>query len=392
MRTFTFFLILFYLSLNIPTILSAQSNEFVPGYYITLKQDTVRGYIQDRSKVNQSNSFLFKADIEQKDTRQLTPSEVWSYYYSPDFYFKAQKITLGDKQEQRFLQKLVEGYAELYQDNSLSSSIYILEKKSGERIQLEKKDTITQGRLKPDKDYVGQIMYLFRDCKALLKNAPRMNYTQSSLARIVHNYNKCAHTEQESHLLTTSRKLNIKPGIQLGFTNFNSGSSNILDKGKSDGFAIGLILELSYFRRLSLRTGLNYYSYNTEASFEYSQGIDVFKYMFNIMEVPLTIKYQFGNRKIDPYLYGGINLPLQFKLRKNSTRIEQGEILRSDDQDIFSEQYYFIGVLGVGTNINLTKDLDVLLNFEYDYKAMFISTNENIYPQRLTLSAGIIID
>lgn len=64
-----------------------EEGRFVPGYYITTSQDTVRGYIANRYQLLQANAFLFRTTPDARDSRQLKPDEVERFFLRTQFPF-----------------------------------------------------------------------------------------------------------------------------------------------------------------------------------------------------------------------------------------------------------------------------------------------------------------
>lgn len=46
------------------SMLRTQDTRFVPGYYLTTDQDTIRGYIEDRYQIQPAGPFKFKPTLE----------------------------------------------------------------------------------------------------------------------------------------------------------------------------------------------------------------------------------------------------------------------------------------------------------------------------------------
>lgn len=368
MKTFLFLPIIFVLGL--PLTLTAQTNEYLPGYFVTTAGDTTHGYIQDRPKISMSESFYFKTDVQQTEGRAYRPDEVISFAYEPNFQFQSMTIQRDGKQQRVFMRQLVTGYASLYEYNNVESPLYLLTKETGESVQLEKKDSIINGRLKEDKKYVGKMMYLFQDCGQFIKSQQRVDFTQAMLSGFVRKYNRCVRPQEESRLLTTPRKLRLNVGAVAGrstlksyINGYNQNPQN--PPGKGDGYQLGLLADVYYFERIALRTGLVYHNFNFEHHQPYSFGDYNYFHYIRAIEIPLNLRYNFTNGRIKPYVYGGFKAPIFLEKTLRSQRVELGSVARDEEDDIeIGRLLVFNG--GVGMAFKVLDSREVHLHLGYD--------------------------
>ncbi|MEZ4990364.1 MAG: hypothetical protein R2824_08125 [Saprospiraceae bacterium] len=375
MKTALFFVVA--LILSMAGTLSAQSNEYLQGYFVTTPGDTTHGYIQDRTKISMSEGFSFKTDLQHIDGRQYGPEEVISYAYEPNFRFQSMSIEQNGRQKRVFMRQLVTGYASLYEYNSVEDPLYLLTKATGESVQLEKKDSIINGRLKEDKQYIGKMMYLFQDCGQFLKTQQRIEFTQAMLSRFVRQYNTCVRPEEESRLLTTPRKLRFDAGITAAKSTLTSTINNYnaapQDRdGKGDGYQLGLLVNLSYFEKIALRTGVVYHNFNFEHHHPYSFGDDNYFHYIKSLEIPLNLQYRFSTGRISPYIYGGIKVPFFLEKTLRTQRVELGSVIRDENSDIeISGMFIFNGGVGVAMKVLDSREIHLTLGYDQwnvDYK------------------------
>ncbi|MCB0629482.1 MAG: outer membrane beta-barrel protein [Saprospiraceae bacterium] len=383
-----FSIVLFLTVVN--SLLVSQSDQFIRGYYITNQQDTVWGYIEDRHPQLQTNSFLFKTSIEDKTSKSFDASEVEQYYYAPKIHYRSLAIRQNGREETKFLRQLVSGYAELYQLQAAGPSIYLLQLASGESLQLERKDSIVKDHVKLDREYLGKMKYLFQDCARLLEDKRRVDFTQGMLARYVYNYNRCAHSDQPTEIYTEGRKLRFGLGAYAGLNNNQIKSFNGLFSYEANepGWTAGLWVEAFFFRQVSLRTGIHYNTYSSETARDFSFGTDYFTRKFTSIEIPLNIKLQFGNRKISPYIYAGMNLPIRIDLMQHYRRFELDTWTIDRKEKLQLSGYLFRFNGGIGTSFRFTDHFRIFLNLDYDYKDMKIGYTYHM--QRFALTTGIL--
>ncbi|PHN05784.1 porin family protein [Flavilitoribacter nigricans] len=388
MKRYFFFLMCLLFIIN--RGVTQEPGPFVPGYYITSNQDTIFGFINNRYQPIQANTFFYKPTLDTKDNRKLVPEAITRIYYEPNFHYRSMTVTKSGKEKIVFMRQLVSGYAELYQELGPGQPIYVLTLESGEEVQLERQDSIIEDHVKLDREYLGKMKYLFRDCPSIVQNYRRINYTQEMLARLVHNYNRCAHADENSELYINRQKLRVSIGVQAGISHtMAEGSSGTLAfEGDGSGWNAGLLAEFYFLRQVALRTGLTYFTYAAETMKEFSFGTDYFKHEVSSLEIPVNIKFQFNQRKFTPYLYGGMNIPLTFGVREKFRRFAFGTLSIDRDRDLFKETILFTINGGVGINYRVFDRSLLFINLDYDYKDVGLNTG-SFRPQRFTLSAGI---
>ena len=349
--------------------LHAQSGEFLEGGFVTLSGERVNGFIQDRPKNSQNDAFYFKSNPEDSPQR-YTPQEVSEFFYAPNFKFRSLTVKIDGREEQKFLRQLVSGYAELfeYDDNNPR---YLLITPAGGSVQLEKRDSVIAGsRIYRDKRYEGLMKYLLKDCQQLITANNRIEFTQGALSSYVHRYNKCAHPEIPSEVLTTPRRLHVGLGVHGGWNSINMVGNNYnaalpQGKGTGNGFQTGLLVQLSYFNRIALRTGIFYHDYDFTLIGPYSLGEYHYRHAFRSIDIPVNVRYSFSNGKVRPYVYGGIKVPIFLDKTLTTQQIRQGNIESENVTDIEIVQSFIFNA-GLGTTLPLPANMEVNLNFGYE--------------------------
>jgi len=380
MRQLVFFI--FCITVN---SLSAQSGEFLPGYIVSTAQDTTYGYIKDVNRTNIGEEIQFKTDLAQADPTTYTPEELSAFFFEPSFYFSAQDIELNGQSEKRFLRKLVEGYASLYQyvDAEQSDKYdYLIVKASGEQMQLSKNDRIEGGEYKEDKAYVGQLKYVLRECQEFVTGLGDVPFSAKVLARTVVRYNECAFPEDGSNMLAQSRRLIFKFGATAGLQRYQIIGSNLQPPNREFeesgvGVLFGVMGNISYFRRLSLQVGVLYANYQTDYEFGFTLDNFSVQHEFSNLIVPVTLKYQLSTRKFAPYVYAGGGSGAFLNGTVHVQR-ETGGV--SAEDDIFDLEFTSVNNLvgGVGISTLLGRRTELNLNLEYLRVNMLSSgTNED---------------
>jgi len=354
------------------TALSAQSGEFLTGYIVSTAQDTTYGYIKDVNRTRIGEEIQFKTDLAQADPTTYTPEELSAFFFEPSFYFSAQYIELDGQSQKRFLRKLVEGYASLYQ-YVYDGVGYLMQKESGEQVQLKKENRATTQKYVEDRAYVGKIKYLFQDCPAFVTYDEKIGYNENDLIQVVKEYNACVRPDVPSKVLNEKRKLRFKWGPTIGMRWYNletldtQAPNRELNESRF-GYQVGLLGNLYFFEKLSLQVGVIYVPYSLSYDYFIANDIDIFEveHEFSNLNIPINIRYKFLNRGISPYVFigAGPGVFLDGTVKVVNTRTTSGEVISDETTDLFFKRLItYEGGIGVSWILGTGNELD----FEVKY-------------------------
>ncbi|MEM8528972.1 MAG: hypothetical protein AAGG68_30345 [Bacteroidota bacterium] len=346
----------------------AQSQEYLKGYMITTTQDTIHGYIKDDRRINLLEQFSFKS-AQDESAKTVSNSEAVTFHFEPSFYFDLINVGTADAPEQKFLQQLVDGYVDLYQYPNGEFIDYVLIRENGEQLLIAKRDVQTDIRYKADKRYFGQLKYFFRDCSDIAANTKSINYDEKTLKSLIKKYNRCVRPDEQGIEMDSKRKLNIEVGIATNYHFYDietliNQPPKVPTEDQGRVLQFGGMLSLSYFNKLSLKTGILYSKYTSDAENNFSLGVRKFTHAIETLEFPIYLKYELTNTKIAPYLIGGMRVATA--LNANSSEIQ----IAVTEDILFDETYEltFTRILGysigAGINTKLRKsNLDLALTY-----------------------------
>jgi len=347
---------------------SAQSQEYLKGYMITPSQDTVRGYIKDDRRVNLLNQFSFKKDMK-SEAKTVSYSEAKAFYFEPFFHFDLIDVGSEDIEQPKFLRKLADGYVDLYQYPNGNFTDYALIRENGEKLLIAKRDSASDTQYKEDKRYFGQLKYFFKDCVDIAANTKSINYDEKTLIQLVKQYNKCVRPNEQGMNLEKKRKLTVKVGLNAGYNFYTIETlinqlPKIPTEAQGSALQFGGLVSLSYFRKLSLKTGVLYSKYSSDFENSFSLGTRKITHEIEVLEFPIYLKYNLTNNKIAPYLIGGMRIGKALDANSSETRIAV------TNDVLFDEAYEltFTRILGysagAGLNMQLGKtDVDLALTY-----------------------------
>ena len=432
---------------------NAQSN-YLPGYVINLKGDTLTGLIKKQSGSKNCREVIFKENKVSAMT-SFTPSDLKSYSIdgmgsfiskeikyrktnkSPDKIIDETKENLSNKNIQyiettAFIFILVRGTANLYLyiDPELHP-FYFIQKGNGEiqeLYQTKKYATFTYGGLERDayrveKNYIGILKILFSDCFEIMDQIDKTELNENSLSGITEAYNRCVAPENESpgnHLVSKDKimEISLLAGINLSRYYFKSSEKyfNYLtkpDPPRSINYNMGINLNFyypNYSKKISLRTGIYYYSIKYE--FQYTETPSVaMTYHYNshlensYLKIPFMINYNLGSHRLKPYLFLGTPVNIVLKSKNTLTLIrdlysgsttEQRQLFgppnAQQPNDSYSRNYELLGFTG-GAGIKYINDrgLGCLLELKYE-KSTSITTSVTLASkvESIYLSLGMI--
>jgi hypothetical protein len=288
------------------------------GYIITLKNDTVAGFINDRGELRNSMICQFKEGKKAKPVK-YSPADIKAYRINGGKYYAAKEVFFKDQFSYIFADVLLKGEVSLYYDRRNKEKAYYLQRNDGELVDLVNQQ-VSVNRQVPDFGYqpygsskYGVILSVYKDtlysffknCDKVRNQARNVEYNHKSLMNVTKAYlrytckgDDCLSYEKD---LTVSRpSLGIYSGMQVSQIMWRS-------KAKSDliySFPVGLFYNVPLNLidpRLSFQAEMTY-SYMNHNQL-YNNLLDTIQYM-EIMSasigIPILLKYEFPGKRISP--------------------------------------------------------------------------------------------
>lgn len=179
---------------------------FLPGYYLKTKTDTVRGLIEYLSESRNARFCVFKA-TEAAKAITLYPGDVIGYCISNKQWFESHTaVEKGNRKVVGFFRVLVLGRLSLLAFQSkhfveINDSIY----------DISKTEEIVEGKLIEDFRGLGILKSLIHDCPEVDYFKVHRNVTVSDYVDIVTKYNSCKGNSSRQ-----AERIKIKPKFSLG--------------------------------------------------------------------------------------------------------------------------------------------------------------------------------
>ncbi len=383
-------------------------NDYKKGIILTKANDSIRGFINVKSNINNSKTCEFTLNIGDKPTI-YTPNDLIFYQIDPEKKYVSKKISIGGNEFYAFVEILVDGIVDLYYYQDRDKDYYFIEKDNKMNIlsndEKEYVDDHGQKSLVKSNLYKGTLLYLFQDAKGLNKSINNTNYSYKSLIDITEKYHHavCSDYDCMVYKKSTKSKISIEPVLSYSasFQNMKDYSGTSLNLMPALGINIRVqakkILYLwSYSFGLSISQNSFYGEYNFTPTYNKPYD-DKISTAYSIIRIPFTVQYTFPEKLITPFFYGGFN----FSSLKNYTyqidrytKFIHGYVI--DSNLVSNTPSKQVGmILGAGLKHRLNKNTHLIISANYEYRANIQNTGyilEYTYYNSVFLNAGISID
>jgi hypothetical protein len=198
-------------------------NDLKKGQIITLANDTIFGWINVKSNLNNSKTCEFMAN-GQTEMLTYTPNDLKSYQFESNKYYVSKPIAVNGKEYNAFLEFLVAGVVNLYYYRLDDKEYYFIEKDNkmniltdDERIVIDEFGTKS---IKKTKRYIGTLLYLFKDAEGISKSINNTDLSYESLIDITEKYHNavCSDYECIVYKKSTQLKITFEPLISYGLS------------------------------------------------------------------------------------------------------------------------------------------------------------------------------
>jgi len=313
----------------IPTILvlfcflfsiNAQEN-YSSGYIITNTYDTIRGYIDYKTDIQNAKVCHFKPNLNDKE-QSFLPGQIAGYRFTDEGRFYVTKsVTIKDSTCTVFLEYLVKGIMNLYyytEGSDASTDVnynnyYFFENENGEMNSITKGPDeiieIDNGCLKnrEDNKYKGMLRYIFRDCEPVGSEALQSKFKQESMVELTKDYHKriCTSGEEciefvtkpDTHYYKFNYTIYVASDYCLTYNSIFGNTYSRVEKSISP--ILGAQINLSIPRWVK--------SLSLQADISVTKLADVYGYKPYRFALNLGGKYTYQNMKVRPSFEIGIN-------------------------------------------------------------------------------------
>ena len=186
--------------------------DIVPGYAVTTNGDTLKGFIENRSRASDRKFCYFKKSMTEKATK-YSPSEIKAFGLQNMEYYEV--LTIKDKAGKDvtvFATLLMPGRASLFR---FKRDLYVRHDSLGVyKLQYEGKSDY-KGKAKVS----GILNFAFADCKSKKVAWDSIVLSDDKIAELVKNYNICKHSptgiKKENNIPRFKGNLGVFAGVNI---------------------------------------------------------------------------------------------------------------------------------------------------------------------------------
>ena len=304
--------------LSLFTLTGYSQSDFVPGYILTNKHDTVFGLIDYRTDKYNSLECRFKKT--EKDTvSTFTAVQISGYRFTNSKYYVSRQVKTQGEQKSLFLEYMVEGVVDLYYYRDLKGDHYLLGKPNLPIKEISMpNDIVTVDGINYERNILinrNIMKFYLKDCPELFDEIDRFYETShKGLIRLIKKYHDI-HCPHDVCLIYQKKmpkfRVDILPFVGYTAINYNGSYGNLYD---IDIFPDKYTIQygvLGYFwlplhnEKMFLKTGI---IMNHVSGYEIINSAQN-KYMEqSSIIIPLQIQYQFLKSNITPVISAGFNI------------------------------------------------------------------------------------
>jgi len=327
---------------------------YLPGYIVTLKGDSIQGFIDYRNWANNPGKVSFKDKIDGEQT-VYEPLDIQSFEVDNERYVGARVETetsvdliheLTTNRELQielattFLQTIIQGEKSLYYyqiSGSKKKNFYILQNGKFELLIMKRYlvgDKVTKS-LSINRKYLKQLEDYLGDCPSVQMKLRDTKYERKSIKKLFYAYYDCTQTEAEFQ--KKIEKMSIEVGVLAGMTltslefegEFDFIYLRSVDYPPSQNFSAGLFLDLILprnQRKMSIYNELFFTDYNTKGRYDDFENENIYEFYFtefgySYIKVNNMFRYKYPIK--DLFMYVNIGISNGWAIREKNKLIEE---------------------------------------------------------------------
>lgn len=387
--------LIFFVALLISFSCFSQS-DFREGYIINLSNDTIQGLIDYKGSLRTLEKCRFKESAD-SEVVEYTALEISEFHVIGAGYYASLEITIDDRQEQYFVEKLVDGIVDLFFYSGSNEGYYILRTEDGTLYDLKNSkiriDTESGSYERDKKEYIRSLKYLMNDSPETLENIDYLPFETNKMIDLTQDYHNRVCDEYECIVYTKEKQpIRLKLGIFGGYALSNSsfeGKYVKMFNGEplaSNDLVFGLTLNImdpNVSERFSLQTELSFQNAT------YSQDSGYLELSF--LKIPLSLKYTMPSKKVKPAFLLGF-------VYNKWTDVKDVNLVPQYIGGVGAIQTrtYQIGLqVGADLSYSLSEKLAVFLYAKYEYLAgkhfNYWTSDEDLYFTEFVTSRTSIL-
>lgn len=291
------------------TASTAQNRFYEKGYIVTLKGDTLNGFIKKLRNSLLASGIDFKGTLQDTIELHYKPDDLKLFYF-PGNNMKFEQVVYKENNKLNTARKLfgllmVSGKVNLYRLNILDSNNSTIMEENNDHIYILKKDTgFTVLRMKEwmddeqyniEKEYIVQLNKLTQTCDKPVRVSDDLEFNDKTIQNIILEYNNCS-ANKTSVVYNHQSSWIIKHGITASYYYLKNETPVINPTAFSVGYFWD-IMNPRFDENVSLVTGINYFK---PANTNY--------YGNNIISIPVLATINLSDKKVAPFINAGTTM------------------------------------------------------------------------------------
>lgn len=327
---------------------------FKKGYIVNNASDTVFGYIKDDLEERWEQAIVFRDDGGASKVLSVSDIKAFGFNQGPIFRLiqYVHPLETPDKQS-HFAKLLMAGTYFLFSFREKDKLYFVVQSRDTSYL-LYNDQTTQLGEVTEHGNYQNFLAFFGRECPKVSATAANVNYTEEAFISYFSSFEKCKGTFNT--VLISYSKPKTEKYILV------TAGAFAVDK-RSEIFSRALIQFIwpGLSRKTSMNTGLSYSRHTDETSTTYSMGKIETKLTTELYELPLLVRYDFFEKRIRPYIYGGGAIGVKMEHETVTKVSAYTESFKSDDQSFGATV-----LLGCGISVSVSRNFLLNLDWHYD--------------------------
>ncbi|MFA9391929.1 MAG: hypothetical protein ACERKD_19125 [Prolixibacteraceae bacterium] len=300
------------------SIFSFAQFNYMPGYIIDLKNDTIHGYIASSGEIRNSKKCKFRLTRFGK-TQRYSPTDLKEYRINKYKKYKSKELPINKRNKQVFVDVLLDGTISLYHNYKPKNREFFLENEDGQIIPLinkENKITVNQDAAVDnrglhayqfsltDKLYQDSLLSYLSECKKVSNYIYNVHYNEKSLLNFTKEYliqtsSNASPILYEKNLDITKLRIGVFTGLrssEILFEKYNQTASKISQP-------VGIYFKVPFdlwSNRLFFQVEMIGNSVHYNSSYTEEFGVLPFDLRISTLEIPVMLKYEINNWRLVP--------------------------------------------------------------------------------------------
>jgi hypothetical protein len=374
-----FFVVFFVLAFD----LSSQTLD-VPGYIITLENDTIYGYFNNRSEAKNFKRCEFSTRLK-GDPVVYEPGSIAGYRVNESKYYISKVLYDSDT---LFVEYLVNGVTDLYYYKDFEGPHYLVENEEKVLELTNYGDVFYEkdGKEKrvSDDQRIGMLNYYFSDCTQIQSEIETTNFSHKSLISLTKDYHRYTCKEGEECIVYEKKipaiRLGLAPVIGYYFSDYEVKDDPYLDEFvfEDDSYpAFGIAISLNPQRfsdnfSVQLEALMGHFSTTGMDKFRYGLKTEYHSiYLdYDFLKMMIPVSYSFPTGKLKPDILFGGGLIRTFNPDVNRTIEIEGESYYTVNYEMPRVNEWYASVFArIGASYHFNKRMCLFLNAGYEFSS-----------------------